>query len=72
MWAIVHFLEDNSVECVPMHWIENDQCAWPKNCHNINKLRNNCVKTNKFEFNFYRIRVLSTNISKYDILFLCT
>ncbi|KAF0749985.1 Uncharacterized protein FWK35_00027513, partial [Aphis craccivora] len=62
MWAIVHFLDDNSVESVPVHWIENDQCAWPKNSHNIHKLRSNCVKTNQFEFNFYCVRVLSNNI----------
>ncbi|KAL5239104.1 hypothetical protein ACI65C_006514 [Semiaphis heraclei] len=62
MWAIVHFLDDNSVESVPVHWIVNDQCAWPKNSHNIHKLRTSCVKTNEFEFNFYRIRVLSNNI----------
>jgi len=66
MWAIVHFLDDNSVESVPIHWIENDRCAWPKNSHNIHKLRTNCVKTNEFEFSFYRIRILSNNISKYS------
>ncbi|XP_022179388.1 uncharacterized protein LOC111040012 [Myzus persicae] len=52
MRAIVHVLDDNSVESDPVHWIKNDQCAWPKNSHNIHKLRINCVKTNQFEYHF--------------------
>lgn len=64
MWAIVHFVDDNSVEVVPLIWINNDKCAWPKNNNTIPKLRNNCVKPNTVEFNYYRVRSLSNNISK--------
>lgn len=64
MWAIVHFVDDNSVEIVPSYWISDEKCAWPKNSHAAHKLRNNRVKPNSYEFNYYRVRVLSKNISK--------
>lgn len=68
MWSVVHFYDDNSVEVVPTYWIEDDEmCAWPKNNYHAAKLRDGKVKPNKFEFNYYRARVLSSNISKLTI-----
>jgi len=64
MWSVVHFYDDNSVEAVPTYWIENDLCAWPKNNYHAAKLRDGKVKPNKFEFDYYRARVLSSNICK--------
>lgn len=30
MWVIVIFVQENSVECVPLIWIiENTKCYWP-------------------------------------------
>lgn len=30
MWAIVIFINENSVECVPLNWIvQNNKCYWP-------------------------------------------
>jgi len=62
MWTIVHFVEDNSVEVVPTYWVNGDNCAWPKNNYGASKLRDSRVKPNDFEFDYYRARVLSTNI----------
>ncbi|CAI6363437.1 unnamed protein product [Macrosiphum euphorbiae] len=62
MWSVVHFLDDSSVEAVPSYWVDNDKCAWPKNNYRAAKLRDNRAKPNKFEFDFYRAKVLSKNI----------
>ncbi|XP_077498376.1 uncharacterized protein LOC144109452 isoform X2 [Amblyomma americanum] len=29
MFAVVRFCEDGSVDVVPTHWLERDQCLWP-------------------------------------------
>lgn len=68
MWSVVHFFDDNSVEAVPTFWIDYDLCAWPKNNNNAAKLRDCRVKPNKFELNYYKSRVLASNI--YKLIFL--
>lgn len=72
MWSVVHFYAGNSVEVVPTFWIEDGElCAWPKNNYHAAKLRDGKVKPNKCDFDYYRARVLSSNISKF-IIFLLT
>jgi len=63
MWTIVHFVQDNSVEVVPTYWVNGDNCAWLKNNEGASKLRVSLVKPNDFEFDYYRVRVFSKNIS---------
>lgn len=29
MWTIVHFIEENMVEAVPIVWLQNNVCYWP-------------------------------------------
>lgn len=65
MWSVVHFIEDNSVEAVPMIWLKKDMCAWPNNSNSAKKICKNQIKVNRFEFQFYRARILSSNISKF-------
>lgn len=64
MWCIVIFLKDNTVEAVPTHWIKNGVCAWPIKDERI-KIKNR-VLPNKFDFNFYSVRILKKNISNYN------
>lgn len=28
-WTVVKFLEENSVEAVPTHWLIGNTCVWP-------------------------------------------
>lgn len=30
MCSVVEFKDDNSVEAVPLYWLKNKKCAWPK------------------------------------------
>lgn len=64
MWTIVHFVDDDSVEVVPSYWVNGENCSWPKNNYSASKLRDNRVKPNSLEFDSYRVRILSTKISK--------
>lgn len=66
MWTVVHFLNDNSVEPVPSHWVSQDKksCFWPNNSGIANKLRLNRSKPNSFDFTSYECRILSKNNGK--------
>jgi len=68
-YSVVYFIEENTVEGVPMSWVkENGTCAWPLNHINARKLIENKYKPNTKEFKFYKIRVLGTNISELILL----
>jgi len=64
LFSIVCFIDDNTVECVPKSWINNEKCAWPsKHTANARKMIEKNYKPNKNEFDFYKIRELCSNIS---------
>jgi len=69
MWAIVHFTADNSVDYVPSGWIRKNGitvlCAWPNNDTNLKKFRSNRLQPNKFNFTYYKCRVISKDIGKH-------
>lgn len=29
MFAVLHFFDDNTIECVPASWLDGDYCYWP-------------------------------------------
>ncbi|KAL4083199.1 hypothetical protein QTP88_028529 [Uroleucon formosanum] len=60
MWLIVNFLSDNSVSAVPKTWLKNGYCAWPKQfIKNKNKFIEKKIKPGKYQFDFYKVRLLS-------------
>ena len=67
-WTVVHFYNDNSVEPVPLYWvnIEGTFCVWPNNSSNANKLRMNRAKPNIFDLpiNTY---LLSIHLIQYKV-----
>lgn len=65
LFSVVYFNDDNTVECVPKSWIKNGTCAWPLIHNNTRKMIEQNCKPNKTEFNFYNIRELCSNISKF-------
>jgi hypothetical protein len=64
MWAVVNFVEENTVECVPHFWYKNNLCAWPnKNLKNSKKAVEHRYKPNSVEFDFFKARLISNNIA---------
>lgn len=68
LYSVVYFNDDNTVECVPKSWIKNGTCAWPSKHINARKIIEQNCTPNKNEFNFYKIRELCSNISKFDFV----
>lgn len=60
MWTIVSFDDENTVEAVPAHRIKNNMCAWPKK--ETKKHLERRTIPNKFDFNYYKSRVLNKGI----------
>lgn len=65
MWTVVSFDDENSVEAVPAHWVKNNLCAWPKKESKKHILHRTIP--NKFDFNYFKSRVLKKGIGKYFI-----
>lgn len=72
MWAVVHFNSENSVDYVPSCWIRRHKgtilCAWPNNDHNLIKFRMSRVHPNKIDYSYYKCRVISEDIGKFNII----
>jgi len=70
MWSVVSFDDENTVECVPSFWFKNNACAWPnKNLKNYKKAVEHRYNPNNFEYDYFKARLLSTDISTYIINF---
>lgn len=68
-YAVVHFIEDNSVEAVPSFWVKkNGTCAWPKNQSSALKLIDRKCIPNEIEYNYYKARILKNNIGKLKLM----
>jgi len=65
MWTIVSFDDEDAVEAVPAHWMKNNMCAWPKK--DIKKHIQRRTIPNKFDFNYFKSRILKKGIGKYFI-----
>lgn len=65
MWSIVVFDNENAVEAVPAHWMKNNFCAWPKKDTKKHILHRTIP--NKFDFNYFKSRLLKKGIGKYFI-----
>jgi len=65
-YSIVDFFEDNSVEAVPTIWINKDEgtCAWSKQKSPISKLKGKKSTPNDIEYDYFKLRVVITNIGK--------
>lgn len=65
MWSIVCFIEENTVECIPNFWFKNNKCAWPSSKNKINSrlLVERRNSPNQMDFNFFKARLLATDIS---------
>lgn len=65
-YSIVHFLDDNTVETVPGHWIDvkHGTCAWPKKYKIASRLIEKKCIANEVEFNYLDCRVLHKGIGK--------
>lgn len=68
MWSVVSFDDENTVECVPNFWFKNNSCAWPnKNLKNYKKAVEHRYNPNNFEYDYFKARLLSTDIGTYII-----
>lgn len=69
MWAVVLFKVDNIVEVVPMSWINKGSSAWPKTSNHGEIKKNVCVGNppNKYDFHFYKICIMSSNIGTVSL-----
>lgn len=65
MWTIVYFLNDNSIEAIPSHWVKKNTSAWPKK--NTKKHIERRSFPNNYDFVFYPSRVIKKNIGNYYI-----
>jgi hypothetical protein len=65
MWRIISFDYENSVEAVPSHLMKNNMCAWPKK--DVKKHIQRRTNPNKFDFNYFKSRILKKGIGKYFI-----
>jgi len=65
-FSVVVFKNENVVEAVPSNWLSKDgiKCAWPKSNFNPQKRIEKMMHPNTYEYNWYRVRVLATDISK--------
>lgn len=69
MWSIVCFDEENCVEVVPDYWQKNGVCAWPKkSVKNCKKYIEKRVEPNEIEFDYFKARIISKNISNFSII----
>lgn len=64
LYSVVHFINENTVECVPSNWIKNNTCAWPFNRRNASKMIEQKYQPNNKEFTFFKIRMLCSGISE--------
>jgi len=66
-YSVVNFIDDNTVEGVPMSWVnkENRTCAWPSNHNNARKMIEQRYEPNNREFKYHKMRVLGSNISEF-------
>jgi len=71
-YSVVHFYDDNSVEAVPSFWINKDgtYCAWPKNINQASKLIERKSIPNECEFDYFKSRILKSNIGKIEVIIL--
>lgn len=65
MWTIVCFEEENCVEAVPDFWYKDGCCAWPKKyIKNCKKFVDRRIFPNEVEFDYFKARPISQQISK--------
>lgn len=66
MWSVVVF-GDETVEAIPHHWYKNSTgtCAWPKKPTTAKRKIETRVEPNIFDFDFYKARILRSNIGMY-------
>ncbi|CAI6375825.1 unnamed protein product [Macrosiphum euphorbiae] len=63
-FSVVVFKNENVVEAVPSNWLSKDgiKCAWPKSNFNPQKRIEKMMHPNTYEYNWYSVRVLATDI----------
>ncbi|KAF0751215.1 DUF4806 domain-containing protein, partial [Aphis craccivora] len=68
MWSVVVF-GDETVEAIPHHWYKNSTgtCAWPKKPTTAKRKIETRVEPNIFDFDFYKARILRSNIETLEI-----
>lgn len=69
MWTIVIFLEENTIEIVPVKWIVNEHmlCYWPDEKNHLGSRINNCEVPGE-NWRVFKIRFpkgVHKNFSKY-------
>lgn len=60
MYTVVFFKNEDTVDAVPSHWVQNNLCAWPKK--NIKKSIKYKLQPNDVEYDYFPVRVLKKNI----------
>lgn len=60
MWSVVCFSDDNTIAAVPTFWINNNKCAWLKKSSRRKIERR--VNPNELEFNYFKSKVLHSNL----------
>lgn len=65
-FCVVVFKNENVVEAVPSNWVSKDviKCAWPKSNFNPQKRIEKMMDPNTYEYNWFSVRVLATDIGK--------
>lgn len=67
MWAIVHFIKDNSVEAVPSTWYNDGTytSAWPNKSINAVRTIQKRTLPNKLEFEWFNARKFGSMSGNY-------
>jgi len=63
MWSVVCFSTDNTVAAVSNFWVRTSVCAWPKMY--AQKLIERRANPNKLEFDYFKCKILHSNIGNY-------
>lgn len=70
-WIIVHFIEENTVEAVPINWLEGNQCYWPSlNSKRCREAIQACHEP-EHDWILYKIRKLGGGRIYGEYIFLC-
>ncbi|XP_061190147.1 uncharacterized protein LOC133198007 [Saccostrea echinata] len=64
MFAVVHFPDEDCVECVPMSWLHEGKCYWPQK--EAKKKIKNLAIPDKEKWTLYNIRKLGQDYEDYD------
>lgn len=64
MFAVVHFVDDESVECVPKSWLEGQYCYWPH--LNAKKKIQKMSLPDKDTWKKYKYRKIGQDYEDYD------